>query len=213
MQRIDTKIQEKITIKGKDVADVDDFTYLESKVYRERAGMKNLRNRLWQARGAVMHRRKRIRSANNLSRKSKLRMSESFVSMSQIDVHWRYALSRLSLSISEFVILIFEHGFFISLVIVPFSKDIHKLQRTRNCAVLRTLEYVPYGRVMDQTRKEAINKCSLVPRRSLLPRCPREVWGRAGESSRRLSLGDVTAHGILQDWPNRERLGTRLQQM
>ena len=87
MQRIDTKIQDKITIKGKDVADVDDFTYLESKVYRERAGMKNLRNRLWQARGAVMHRRKRIRSANNLSRKTKLRMSESFGSMSQIDVN------------------------------------------------------------------------------------------------------------------------------
>ena len=58
VHRIDTKIQEKITIKGKDVADVDDFTYLESKVYRERAGMKNLRNRLWQAKGAVMHKRK-----------------------------------------------------------------------------------------------------------------------------------------------------------
>ena len=100
---------------------------------------------------------------------------------------------------SEFLILIFEHGFFISLVIVPFLKDIHKLQRTRNCAVLRTLEYVPYGRVMDQTRKDAINKCNLVPRRSLLPRCPRDVWGRAGESSRRVSLGDVTAHGRVQD--------------
>ena len=87
MQRIDTKIQEKITIKGKDVADVEEFPYLECKVYRERAGMKNLRNRLWQVRGAVMHRRKRIRSANNPSRKTKLRMSESFGSMSQIDVN------------------------------------------------------------------------------------------------------------------------------
>ena len=46
VQRIDTKIQEKITIKGKDVADVEEFPYLECKVYRERAGMKNLRNRL-----------------------------------------------------------------------------------------------------------------------------------------------------------------------
>ena len=43
---------------------------------------------------------------------------------------------------------------------------------------------------------------SLVPRRPLLPHCPREVW----ESL----LGDVTAHGKVQDWPNRERLGTRL---
>ena len=28
--------------------------------------------------------------------------------------------------------------------------------------------------------------------------------------SRRVSLGDVTAHGRVQDWPSRERLGTRL---
>ena len=49
---------------------------------------------------------------------------------------------------------------------------------------------------------------NLVPRRSLLPRCPREVWERAGERtpsqrsnqrSRRISLGDVTAHGRVQD--------------
>ena len=39
---------------------------------------------------------------------------------------------------------------------------------------------------------------SLVPRRSLLTRCPCEVWE------------DVTAHGRVQDWPHRERLGTRL---
>ena len=53
---------------------------------------------------------------------------------------------------------------------------------------------------------------SLVPRRSLLPRCPREVWERAGErTSWRVSLGDVTAHGRVQDWPSRERLGTRLR--
>ena len=32
---------------------------------------------------------------------------------------------------------------------------------------------------------------TLVPRRSLLPRCPCEVWKKAGEDS----LGDVTAHG------------------
>ena len=31
----------------------------------------------------------------------------------------------------------------------------------------------------------------IVPRRSLLPRWPREVWKKAGEDS----LGDVTAHG------------------
>ena len=51
---------------------------------------------------------------------------------------------------------------------------------------------------------------SLVPRRSLLIRCPREVYERAGERARRVSLGDVTAHGIVQEWPSRKRLGTRL---
>ena len=41
-------------------------------------------------------------------------------------------------------------------------------------------------------------KGSLVPRRSLLICCPRE--------------GDVTAHGRVQEWPNRKRLRTRLLQ-
>ena len=85
MQRIDTKIQGKITINGKGIANVDDFTYLEAKVYRERTGLKNIRNRSWKARGAVIHRHNRIRSANDISRKTKPRMFESFVSMSQID--------------------------------------------------------------------------------------------------------------------------------
>ena len=53
---------------------------------------------------------------------------------------------------------------------------------------------------------------NLVPRRFFLIHCPREVWERAGERtrSRRVSLGDVTAHGRLQKWPSRKRLGTRL---
>ena len=55
-----------------------------------------------------------------------------------------------------------------------------------------------------------ISEPSLVPWRSLLIRCPREVWEREGERtrSRRVSLGDVTAHGRVQEW--RKRLGTRL---
>ena len=59
------------------------------------------------------------------------------------------------------------------------------------------------------------DEISLVPRRSLLTRCPRKVWERAGErtfsaNSRRVSLGDVTAHGKVQDRPSQERLGNRL---
>ena len=38
---------------------------------------------------------------------------------------------------------------------------------------------------------------SLVPRRSLLPRCSRKVWERAGERGR-VSLGDVTIHDNVQ---------------
>ena len=40
---------------------------------------------------------------------------------------------------------------------------------------------------------------SVVPRRSLLSRCPRKVWERAGERGR-VSFGDVTVHDNVQDW-------------
>ena len=46
-----------------------------------------------------------------------------------------------------------------------------------------------------KARERTVGFSSLVPRRSLLIRCPREVWERVGERtrSRRVSLGDVTA--------------------
>ena len=48
------------------------------------------------------------------------------------------------------------------------------------------------------------DEVSLVPRRPLLTHCLPEVWERAGErtfsaNSRRVSLGDVAAHGRVQD--------------
>ena len=45
---------------------------------------------------------------------------------------------------------------------------------------------------------------SLVARRYLLIHCPRKVWERAGERTRsqRVSLGDVTAHGKVQELPS-----------
>ena len=46
-------------------------------------------------------------------------------------------------------------------------------------------------------------RLSLVPRHSLLICCPREAWERA-------SLGGVTAHGRVQEWPSRKRLEIRL---
>ena len=79
---------------------------------------------------------------------------------------------------------------------------------------------------------------SLVPSRSVLALCPREVWERAGERtpsqywpntpdfstilplvtfylflqlrSGWVSLGDFTAHGRVQNWPHRKRPGTTL---
>ena len=52
------------------------------------------------------------------------------------------------------------------------------------------------------TRQPETNRnISLVPRHSLLTRCPREVWETGGERtrSRRVYLGDVTAYGRVQD--------------
>ena len=46
----------------------------------------------------------------------------------------------------------------------------------------------------------------LVPRRSLLIPLSARSLGESGP----VSLGDVTAHGRVQEWPSRERLGTRL---
>ena len=39
---------------------------------------------------------------------------------------------------------------------------------------------------------------SVVPRRSLLSRCPRKFWEKAGERGR-VSFGDVTVHDNVQD--------------
>ena len=52
-------------------------------------------------------------------------------------------------------------------------------------------------------RKMVHGRTSLVPRRSLLI-C------YLGESER-VSLGDITAHAGVQEWPSRKRVGTRLR--
>ena len=75
------------------------------------------------------------------------------------------------------------------------------------CELLRvtdvgTLTFLPFYPLIGTLMKHLTlvrGKTILVPRRSLLVLCPREVWERAGESFRRVSLGDVTAHGRVQD--------------
>ena len=53
----------------------------------------------------------------------------------------------------------------------------------------------------DFAQKAKFRGGCLVRRPSLLIRCPREVWERTGERTRsgRVSVGDVTAHGRVQE--------------
>jgi hypothetical protein len=71
--RITAKNQTKITIDGKDIEEVQEFTYLGAKVCQEGGGMEDLKNRLSKARGAFI-RLKRIWNSNNISRVTKLRL-------------------------------------------------------------------------------------------------------------------------------------------
>ena len=64
-------------------------------------------------------------------------------------------------------------------------------------ATLLNIGHIAYI-TMENIAESDYNRPSLVPRRSLLPRCPRDVWERAGVYLS-VSLGDVTAHGRVQD--------------
>ena len=44
--------QEKIISNGQDIEHVNEFVYLGAKVCKEEGGMRDLKNRLWKARGA-----------------------------------------------------------------------------------------------------------------------------------------------------------------
>ena len=63
---------------------------------------------------------------------------------------------------------------------------------------------------------EAASSCSTAMHPSCLTsRCPREVWEKRakdlGAEARRVSVGDVTARGRVQDWPSRKQLRITLQ--
>ena len=71
--RISARNQEKIAINGQDIEDVDELVYLGAKVCKERGGMKDLKNRLSNARGAF-NKLKKIWISKNILRKTKLRL-------------------------------------------------------------------------------------------------------------------------------------------
>ncbi|KAL9987355.1 hypothetical protein ACROYT_G001645 [Oculina patagonica] len=76
--RINARNQEKITINGQDIEDVNEFVYLGAKVCKEGGGMKDLKNRLSKARGAFN--KLKIWISNNILRKTKLRLYKTLVS-------------------------------------------------------------------------------------------------------------------------------------
>ena len=73
VMRINTRNQEQIMINGQDIEDVNEFMYLGAKVCKEGGGMKDLKNRLLKARGAI-NKLKKIWIANNILRRTKLRL-------------------------------------------------------------------------------------------------------------------------------------------
>ncbi|KAJ8333487.1 hypothetical protein SKAU_G00414950 [Synaphobranchus kaupii] len=76
--RINARNQEKITIGGQEVKEVDKFTYLGATVCKEGGGMKDLRNRLSKARGTFV-RLKKIWSSSSISRRTKMRLYKTLV--------------------------------------------------------------------------------------------------------------------------------------
>ena len=76
--RINARNQEKITINGQDIEDVDEFVYLRAKVCKEGGGMNDLKNRLSKARGAF-NKLKKIWNSNNIFRRIKQRLYKTLV--------------------------------------------------------------------------------------------------------------------------------------
>ena len=78
------------------------------------------------------------------------------------------------------------------------------------CAQIKGSFLDRYKNDFERKKKDTLQDISsLVPRRSLLIRCPLEVWERAGKKMRYL-IGNVTAHDRVQEWRSWKRLGTRL---
>ena len=76
--RIHARNQEKIQINGRDIEEVDQFTYLGATVCKEGGGMKDLKNRLSKARGTFV-RLGKIWNSNSITRRTKMRLYKTLV--------------------------------------------------------------------------------------------------------------------------------------
>ena len=70
---MNAKQQDKITVNGKEIEDVSEFTYLGAKVCREGDGKKGLRNRLSKARRSYT-RLKRIWNSKEFTRRTTIKL-------------------------------------------------------------------------------------------------------------------------------------------
>lgn len=64
--------QDKITIEGQNIGEVEEFTYMGAVVCKERGGMKDLKECLSKARSAIVRLKKTWRS-NSISRRTKMK--------------------------------------------------------------------------------------------------------------------------------------------
>ena len=76
--RMHARKQEKITVNGEHIEDVEDFTYLGATVSKDGGGMRDLKNRLSKARGAFI-KMKKIWNSKSSTRKTKLRLYKTLV--------------------------------------------------------------------------------------------------------------------------------------
>ena len=76
--RINAKSQERITVDGQDIGEVETFKNLGATICKEGAGMKDLKNRLSKARGAFL-KFKRIWNSKSISKRTKLKLFKTVV--------------------------------------------------------------------------------------------------------------------------------------
>ena len=78
VMRINTRNQDAIKLRGQDIQDVEQLTYLGATVNKEGGGMKYIKNRLSKARGAFV-RMKQVCNSSNISRRTKVKLYKSLI--------------------------------------------------------------------------------------------------------------------------------------